>query len=93
MGPAAFAVTPATQRPAAVRAAVEALNLDHPFLWDGGSMVPPDAPTPDGVLCVRLPTRDEFATLSRIGPPVLFPAPEQLAYVRSIAAQIGRAHV
>ncbi|HXQ29347.1 MAG TPA: DbpA RNA binding domain-containing protein [Gemmatimonadales bacterium] len=87
VGPAAFAVTATANRPAAARAAVDALDLDHPMIWDGGPIEQPDAP-PDGVLCLRLPTRDEFAALSLLGKPVLFPTAGQLGYARSIAAPL-----
>ncbi len=86
-GPAAFAVTTAAHRPATLRDALEALDLQHPFIWNGGTIEPPET-APDGVLCLRLPTREEFVALSQLRSPVFFPTAGQLAYVRSIAAPL-----
>src|SRR2546428_8032469 len=40
---------------------------------------------PTAMLCVLRPTRVEFAALSRLGAPVLFPTAAQLPYVQSLA--------
>ncbi len=83
-GPARYAVGPPARRPIAVRDALDALSATRPFIWGGGAVEPP-AEAPDAVLGTVLPTREEFAALSRLGTPVLFVTAAQLPYLRSIA--------
>jgi len=87
IGPARYAVVPQSRRPAAVRELLDALDPQRPFVWHGG---PLDAPAdrPDAVLCTRLPTREQFATLARLGEPALFVTAAQLPYLRSLAAPL-----
>src|SRR5256885_7301347 len=47
-------------------------------------------PPPDAVLCTRLPTREQFAALARLGEPVLLVTAAQLPYIRSLAAPLAR---
>jgi len=89
VGPARYAVVPQFRRHAAGRAVLEALDAQRPFIWDGGlldatSVTPP----PDAVLCTRLPTREQFTALARLGEPVLLVTAAQLPYLRSIAGPL-----
>ncbi len=89
LGPARYAVVPPFRRHAAGRTVLEALDAQRPFLWEGGTL---DAiagtPAPDAVLCTRLPTREQFAALARLGEPVLLVTAAQLPYLRSLAAPL-----
>jgi len=87
VGPARYAVVARGRRQAAVRDVLEALDAERPFLWEGG---PLDAPAarPDAVLCTRLPTREQFAALARLGEPVVLATAAQLPYLRSLAAPL-----
>ena len=87
LGPARYAVVPPFRRDAAGRTVLEALDAQRPFLWDGGSLDAPATP-PDAVLCTRLPTREQFAALARLGEPVLLVTAAQLPYLRSLAAPL-----
>ncbi len=78
-----YCIVPPARRSVAVRDALDALNAERPFIWDGGPVAPPTPP--DVVLCTRLPTRDELAALAPLGPLVVFIAAAQLPYLRSIA--------
>jgi len=82
---ARFAVIPSFRRSVAVHDALDALGATKAFIWTGGPIAAPDQP-PDAVVCSALPTRDELATLARMGEPVLLLNASQLAYARSIAA-------
>ncbi len=82
---ARFAVVASFRRTLAAQDTLDALSSTKPFLWSGGAIVPPDEP-PDAVVCSALPTRDELATLARMGEPVLLLTASQLPYARSIAA-------
>ncbi|HYL21941.1 MAG TPA: DbpA RNA binding domain-containing protein [Gemmatimonadales bacterium] len=82
---ARFAIVPSFRRSVAVQDTLDALSSTKPFLWSGGPIVPPDLP-PDAVVCSALPTRDELATLARMGEPVLLLSASHLSYARSIAA-------
>jgi len=84
LGPARYVVVSASRRPAALRDALDALDPRRPYIWRGGPVAAQGDP-PDAVLGVLLPTRAEFAALSRLGPPVLFPTAAQLPYVQSLA--------
>ena len=90
LGPARYAVVPRFRRHAAGRTVLEALDAQRPFLWEGGTL---DAiagtPPPDAVLCTRLPTREQFAALARLGEPVLLVTAAQLPYIRSLAAPLA----
>src|SRR3989442_1132192 len=89
IGPARYAVVPQARRPAAVRELLDALDPQRPFVWDGGPLdAHPAADRPDAVLCTRLPTREQFATLARLGEPALFVTAAQLPYLRSLAAPL-----
>src|SRR5438552_4873807 len=83
---ARFAVVPSFRRSLAVRDALDTLSATTPFVWNGGPITPPGA-APDAVLCTALPSRDEVATLARLGggEPVVFIAAVQLPYLRSVA--------
>src|SRR2546428_766013 len=83
---ARFAVVPSFRRSIAVRDALDALTATMPFVWNGGSVAPPE-PAPDAVLCTALPSRDEAAALARLGggEPVVFITAVQLPYLRSVA--------
>jgi DbpA RNA binding domain len=82
---ARYAIVPSFRRSVAVHDALDALGATNAFIWSGGPIVPPDQP-PDAVVCSAVPTRDELATLARMGEPVLLLNASQLPYARSIAA-------
>src|SRR2546426_768017 len=84
LGPARYVVVSPSRRPAALRDALDALDPRRPYIWRGGPVAAQGDP-PDALLCVLLPTRAEFAALSRLGAPVLFPTAAQLPYVQSLA--------
>ena len=86
VGPARYAIVPASHRAAALRDALDLLNPSNPLVWDGG--IPDSSASHDVVFCLRLPTHAELATLSRIGPPVVFITGAQLSYLRSIASPL-----
>jgi len=89
LGPARYAVVPPFRRHAAGRTVLEALDAQRPFLWEGGTLDAIAAtPPPDAVLCTRLPTREQFAALARLGEPVLLVTAAQLPYLRSLAAPL-----
>jgi len=89
VGPARYAVVPPFRRHAAGRTVLEALDAQRPFLWEGGSLnAIAGTPPPDAVLCTRLPTREQFAALARLGEPVLLVTAAQLPYLRSLAAPL-----
>ena len=81
---ASFAIVPSFRRSVAVHDALDTLGATTAFIWSGGPIVPPYQP-PDAVVCSALPTRDELATLARMGEPVLLLNASQLPYARSIA--------
>jgi hypothetical protein len=89
IGPARYAIVPASRRSAAARQALDVLDPRHPLVWDGGPLemdAPPDAP--DAVLCTRLPTPEQFAALAPLGEPLVFITAAQLPYLRSLAAPL-----
>jgi hypothetical protein len=86
VGRARYCVVPPWRRAVVVRDALDALDARNAFVWDGRAMVPDT--TPDAVLCLALPTRDELVALARLAEPVLFPTPAQLPYVRSLTTLI-----
>lgn len=90
-GAARYAVVAPSRRAAALREALDLLDPKHPLVWDGDPAEP--AATPDAVFCMRLPTREQFATLSRLSPPVVFVTGAQLPYLRSIAAPLTPLHL
>jgi hypothetical protein len=81
---ARFAIVPSFRRSVAVHDVLDALGATTAFIWSGGPIVPPDQ-APDAVVCSAVPTRDELATLARMGEPVLLLNASQLPYARSIA--------
>lgn len=90
LGPVAsarYAVVSATRRAAAVRDALDTLRCGRPFIWKGGAIEAPSE-TPDAVVAVTLPTREELRALVAIGggQPVVLALAAQLPYLRSIAA-------
>ena len=91
VGPARYAVVAPSRRAAALHDAVDQLDPKHPFVWEGDSADPAEGH--DAVLCARLPTREQFAALSRLGPPVVFVTGAQLPYLRSIAAPLTPLHL
>jgi len=84
---ARYAVASHDRRAAAVREALDALNARRPFVWDGGPLVPPGE-APDAVLAARLPSREQFAELAKLGEPVVLVTAAQLPYLRSLAAPL-----
>jgi DbpA-like RNA binding protein len=82
---ARYSIVPSFRRSVAAHDALDALGATKAFIWTGGPIVPPDQ-LPDAVVCSALPTRDELATLARMGEPVLLLDASQLPYARSIAA-------
>ena len=87
VAPARYAIVAPSRRAAALRDALDALDPKHPFVWEGGPLDAP-AETPDTVLCLRLPTRQQFAALARLAEPVAFVTAAQLPYLRSLAAPL-----
>jgi len=90
LGPVAsarYTIVPATRRAAALRDALDTLRSVRPFVWTGGAIEAP-AETPDAVVAVTLPTREELRALVAIGggQPVVLALAAQLPYLRSIAA-------
>jgi len=81
---ARFAIVPSFRRSVALHDVLDALGATTAFIWSGGPIVPPDQ-APDAVVCSAVPTRDELATLARMGEPVLLLNASQLPYARSIA--------
>lgn len=93
LGPARYAVVPPSRRAATVREAIELLDLERPFVWEGGPIGPPDLSpdlAPDAVLCARLPSREQLAALMRFGggAPALLVTAAQLPYLHSIAGPL-----
>ncbi len=97
VAPARYAVVarPPTSRAAALRDALDLLDPKGPLVWRGEApeAVPPATPPPDVVFCLRLPTRQQLAALTRLGPPVVFVTGAQLPYLRSIAAPLTPLHL
>lgn len=93
VGPARYAVGPRSRHPALLQQALDLLDPKQPLVWEGGACDAGDAP--DAVFCLRLPTREEFATLSQRvrGEPVIFLNATQLPYLRSIAAPLAPARL
>jgi len=91
VGPARYAVAPRSRHAALLQDALDGLDPKQPLVWNGGALDTPDAPPPDAVFCLRLPTREQFAALSRLaqrGEPLIFLDATQLPYLRSIAAPL-----
>jgi ATP-dependent RNA helicase DeaD len=93
VGPARYAVGPRSRHPALLQQALDLLDPKQPLVWEGGACDAGDAP--DAVFCLRLPTREEFATLSQRarGEPIIFLNATQLPYLRSIAAPLAPARL
>ncbi|HEY6207800.1 MAG TPA: DbpA RNA binding domain-containing protein, partial [Gemmatimonadales bacterium] len=87
VAPARYAVVAPSRRAAALRDALDVLDPKRPFVWEGGPLDAP-AETPDAVLCLRLPTRQQLAALAQLGEPVVFVTAAQLPYLRSLAAPL-----
>ena len=91
VGPARYAVTSRSRHPALLQEALDLLDPKQPLVWEGGA---PEAVTsPDAVFCLRLPTREQFVTLSQLGEPIIFVNATQLPYLRSIAAPLAPARL
>jgi hypothetical protein len=91
VGPARYAVGPRSRHAALLQEALDLLDPKQPLVWEGGAL---DAVAdPDAVLCLRLPTREQFVTLSQRNEPVIFVAATQLPYLRSIAAPLTPARL
>src|SRR5256885_4079858 len=91
LGPARYAVVPRFRRHAAGRTVLEALDAQRPFRWEGGPLdATAGTPSSDAVLCTRLPTREQFAALARLGEPVLLVTAAQLPDIRSLSAPLAR---
>lgn len=81
---ARYVIVPPFRRSVAVGEVLDALAATTPFIWSGGPIVPPTGST-DAVLCCTLPTREELASLARVGEPVLLLSAAQVPYARTIA--------
>ena len=93
VGPARYAIVPADRRAAARRDVLDVLKAVRPMVWEGKGEGGRGKGTADllefdAVICVTLPTRAEFAELSRVGPLVVLVSAAQLAYLKSIAAPL-----
>ena len=86
VGPARYAVAPRSRHAALLQEALDLLDPKQPLVWEGGACDAGDAS--DAVFCLRLPTREQFATLSQRGEPIIFVNATQLPYLRSIAAPL-----
>ena len=91
VGPARYAVAPRSRHAAVLREALDLLDPKQPLVWEGGALDAVD--DPDAVFCLRLPTREQFASLSRLGEPIIFLNATQLPYLRSIAAPLTPARL
>ncbi len=89
LGPARYAIVPPARRAAALREALDLLDPRRPFIWRGEAIEPSPPDAPDAVLCVRLPTREQFAALGRFAEPVVLITASQLPYLRSIAEPLS----
>ena len=91
LAPARYAIAPALpeRRATLLRDTLDFLAPARPLIWEGGEIEPP-LPSCDAVLCLRLPTRAQFAKLTGLagGAPVVFVTGGQLPYLRSIAAPL-----
>lgn len=89
-GPARYAIAAALpdRRATLLRDTLDQLAPARPFIWEGQPIE--TSAKPDAVICLRLPTRGEFVTLSGLGggQPVVFVTGGQLPYLRSIAAPL-----
>ena len=91
IGPARYAVAPRSRHAALLQEALDLLDPRQPLVWEGGAC---DAGDPaDAVFCLRLPTREQFAALSKRGEPIIFVNATQLPYLRSIAAPLAPARL
>jgi len=72
-----------------LRDTLDLLAPTRPLVWDGGEITPP-LPSCDAVICLKVPTRAQFAALVGLGAgaPVVFVTGGQLPYLRSIAAPL-----
>jgi hypothetical protein len=86
VGPARYAVAPRSRHAALLRESLDLLDPKRPLVWEGGACDAGDAP--DAVFCLTLPTREQFASLSQRGEPIVFLNATQLPYLRSIAAPL-----
>ena len=86
VGPARYAIAAPSRHAALVRDAIDLLDPKRPFIWRGGTIEPADVP--DAVFCLRLPTREQFTALSKLGEPVVFVTGAQLPFLRSIATPL-----
>ncbi len=85
-GPARYAVVPPSRRPAALRDALELLDPKRPHVWRGEPLDP--STSADVVFCLQLPTREQLAALSALGPVIVFATGGQLPYLAAIAAPL-----
>jgi DbpA RNA binding domain len=91
VGPARYAVAPRSRHPALLQEALDLLDPKRPLVWQGDVL--DAASAPDAVFCLRLPTREQFATLSQLGEPIIFLNATQLPYLRSIATTLTPARL
>ena len=82
---ARYVVVSSARRRTAMREVLDAARATRPYVWSGGSVVPPGE-APDVVVCDVLPTREELTTLATIGKPVLLVTSSQVPYLKSVAA-------
>ena len=81
---ARYAIVPPFRRSVAVGEVLDALAATTSLVWTGGPIGPPAGST-DAVLCCTLPTREELASLARVGAPVLLLSAAQVPYARTVA--------
>jgi ATP-dependent RNA helicase DeaD len=94
VGPARYAVATRSRHAALLQEALDLLDPKQPLVWEGGATDAVEAC--DAVFCLRLPTREQFATLSQRaqrGEPIIFLNATQLPYLRSIAAPLTPARL
>ena len=87
VGPARYTVVSRPRRSAALRDVLDQIDARHPLVWRGEAPAPTE--TSDAVLCLQLPTREEFSGLARLGPLIVFVTGAQLPYLRSLAAPLA----
>ena len=85
IGPARYAVVARDRRRAAARAALDALDVALAVVWQRGAVLPQRC---DGVICLDLPSREEFAALSALAQPLLLITASQIPYARSVASPL-----
>ncbi|HXF94876.1 MAG TPA: DbpA RNA binding domain-containing protein, partial [Gemmatimonadales bacterium] len=70
----------------AARRALDLLGATQPLLWRRGAELPESRP--DAVICLDLPSREDFSALSRLSQPLLFLSAAQVPYARTLASPL-----